>query len=293
MTGRKTAVALGNFDGVHLGHVEVLENARAFAKKLNYLPVTLLFDCHPNEYFKKELKLLTKYRKRNEIIRSFGFEIEEVAFSDIQNMSPEEFVVEILKNKLNAGIVCCGYNYHFGKNSQGNSNSLKEICKKFNIEVQVCDKVEVDGMAVSSSKIRELTENGDISLANKMLGREFSFDSDIFSGSSNGKLMGFPTANQYIKKGVVMPKKGVYISSATIDGENYIGFTDIGTRPTFDDGEIRAETHFFDMNDDLYGKNIELRLHSFLREEMKFDCVDSLVEQLKKDKIKVIEYFKK
>ncbi|MBQ6624286.1 MAG: bifunctional riboflavin kinase/FAD synthetase [Clostridia bacterium] len=293
MTERKTAVALGNFDGVHLGHIAVLKKALMFAEKANYLPVTFLFDCHPNEYFGKNLQLLTTYQQRNELIKSLGFEIQEVKFSEIQNMSPEEFVEKILKNKLNAGVVCCGYNYHFGKNSEGNSNNLKEICQKFNIEVEVCDKVEIDGVAVSSSKIRALIESGNISLANKMLGREFSFDSKVFYGSSNGKLMGFPTANQYIKKGLIMPKKGVYISSGVIDGEKYIGFTDIGTRPTFDDGEIRAETHFFEMDNDLYGKTIELELHHFLRDEMKFDSVDNLVEQLKKDKIRVIEYFKK
>ncbi len=117
MTERKTAVALGNFDGVHLGHIAVLKKALMFAEKANYLPVTLLFDCHPNEYFGKNLQLLTTYQQRNELINSLGFEIQEVKFSEIQNMSPEEFVEKILKNKLNAGVVCCGYNYNFGKNS--------------------------------------------------------------------------------------------------------------------------------------------------------------------------------
>lgn len=289
----KTAVALGSFDGVHIGHAAVLKRTSEYKTEYGFLPVALLFNRHPQECFGKKTSLLTTYKKRNELIENLGIKICGIDFPGVQNMSAQEFVEEIIIKKLNAGAVCCGYNYHFGKNSSGNCQTLETICSSKGVEVSVSDKVEIDSQAVSSSAIRQLLSEGNIELANKMLGREFSFEGKVFFGASNGKKLGFPTANQYFEANMVVPKTGVYASSCRIEGKEYIGFTDIGTRPTFDNGEVRAETHLFGLDRELYGENIEVRLHAFLREEIKFPNKEELIHRLNLDRETVINYFKK
>ncbi|MBQ7654416.1 MAG: bifunctional riboflavin kinase/FAD synthetase [Clostridia bacterium] len=291
MSNKKTAVALGSFDGVHIGHAAVLERALGFKSEYGFIPTALLFKRHPQECFGKKTSLLTSYKKRNELIEKAGLKIFEIDFPDVKDMSAEEFVEEIIIKRLNAGAVLCGYNYHFGKNSSGNCKTLEKICKKNGVIVSVADKVVSNGVPVSSSEIRRLISEGNIVLANKMLGREFSFDGKVFFGASNGKKLGFPTANQYFEKNMVVPKIGVYASSCVIEGKEYFGFTDIGTRPTFDNGEVRAETHLFGLDRELYGENIEVKLYTFLREEIKFPNKEALISQLNLDREKVKKYF--
>ena len=293
MSEIKSAVALGNFDGVHLGHISVLQKALFLKNEYGFQPIALLFKSHPAEFFGKKLTLLTTYQKRNELIEKLGIKVVEIDFESIKDMSPKEFVEEILVKRLNAGAVCCGFNYHFGKNSEGNSETLKQIANEKNIKVFVSEKVEIDSELISSSRIRKAISNGDITLANKMLGREFSFENEVVFGESRGKMLGFPTANQDFRKNIIIPKTGVYASSCDIDEVTYFGFTDIGKRPTFDNGDVRAETHLFDFEKDLYGRNIEIKLYKYLRNEKKFSSEKELINQLNIDKRAVIEYLKK
>lgn len=291
MLNKKTALALGNFDGVHIGHAQVLKTTKLFEEKYNFSPVALVFERHPNECMHKDVQLLTSYEKRNKLIENMGVSVATIDFNNIRDFSPEKFVDEILIGKMNVGAVCCGYNYHFGKNSEGDSKVLEQICRKKGIEIIICPKVVVDGKAVSSSEIRRMIKCADIQSANKMLSRPFSFEGEVFFGASNGKKLGFPTANQYFASNMVVPKTGVYISSCIIDGCEKIGFTDIGTRPTFDNGEVRAETHLFGIDRELYGEKIEVKLHNYLRQEKKFDTINQLISQLNFDKENVIKYF--
>ena len=292
MPETKTAVALGNFDGVHIGHSAVLKQAAHMKSEYSFLPVALLFKTHPCECFGKKTSLLTSYEKRNELISQAGLKIFEIDFNLVKDMSGEEFVQKIIIEKMNAGAVCCGYNYRFGKNSSCTSETLEKICRKKGLVLSVSKKVEIENIPVSSSEIRKLIAEGNVALANKMLGREFSFSGKVFFGASNGKKLGSPTANQYFADNAAVPKIGVYASSCVLGGQEYIGFTDVGRRPTFDNGEVRAETHLFGLDRELYGENIEVKLHEFLREETKFPTKDELIKQLRLDREKVIEYFK-
>lgn len=291
MPETKTSVALGSFDGVHIGHAAVLQRALEYKKEYGFLPTALLFKRHPQECFGKKTTLLTSYKKRNELIKKLGVEIFEIDFLEVKDLTAQEFVEEVIIKKLHAGAVCCGYNYHFGKNSLGNSETLAKLCDENGLKISVSPKVEVDGTPVSSSEIRKLISEGNIEPANVMLGREFSFGGKVFFGASNGKKLGFPTANQYFPENMAVPKIGVYASSCEIEGKKYIGFTDVGKRPTFDNGEVRAETHLFGLDRELYGENIEVKLHKFLREERKFPSKEELISQLNHDRETVIEYF--
>lgn len=280
----KTVLALGNFDGVHIGHLSVLEKAKKTGRIYSCHSAALLFDCHPAEYFGKKAELITRDDEREMLINDVGVKTEKIKFSEICNMSCEEFVQKILKDKYNCPAVCCGYNYHFGKNSSGDSETLKRECEKQGIEVFVCEKIEIDGEAVSSSLIRKLIKEGNISKANKMLGRNFFIKGKVICGEGNGKKMGFPTANQMIPENSVSPKNGVYISRCQAEGRIYRSITDIGVRPTFGENrEKRIETFIFDCEDDLYGKELKVEFIEYLRDEKKFSGENELIKQLEKD----------
>lgn len=280
----KTVVALGNFDGMHLGHTAVLNKA---LEADGLVPCALLF----NEHSEKTLKgsappMLMTDGERRQFIAEKGFRIEEVSFSSICNLSPEEFVDEILCEKLNAGAVVCGYNYRFGKNAAGDSDVLNALCRERNIDCFIVDKVSVDGSDVSSTAIRKLIENGEIHLANRMLGRFFGYTSTVIHGDRRGSEWGFPTANQMLPEGFVMPRFGVYATVVTVDGKQYRGVTNIGKRPTVGTDIILSETNILGFDGDIYGDDIDIRLIEFVRPERKFSSFDELANQIKTDTAK-------
>lgn len=289
----KTAVALGFFDGLHTAHISVLENAAA-RKSDGLIPCVLLFDEHPVHALKgADVGLLLQNGKRDDILASMGLVEVCKIFNDIKDMSPEQFFENILVNELDAAVICCGYNYHFGKNGAGNTETLKKLCEKYGIKVVVSEEVTADGNAVSSTRIRNLIRAGEIQKANELLGRKFGFISEVFVGDQRGRLNGKPTINQYIPDGLVVPAFGVYASEVYIDGETYIGMTNIGSRPTFGEGSVRSETYIFDYSGDLYGKEIETALLEYIRPEIKFVSADALYEQIKEDEKKVRKFQKK
>ena len=290
MARTKTAIALGSFDGVHIGHMAVLDNTLKFKDK-GMKAVALLFDCHPKSFFGVKHHLLLKNEDKIEIIKKMNLECEIISFEKVRDMTPREFFEEILVKEMNVGAVCCGYNYCFGKNSSGNVDELNKLCEEFCVQLCVSDCVENEDGIVSSSVIRELIKNGDITRANKMLGRNFFIREKVVHGAKRGHAMGFPTANQHFHSDMVIPKSGVYVSSTEVNGKIYKSFTDIGNRPTFGETEIRSETHIFDFDGDLYGKEIKVNLHKYLRSEKKFDSLEELVAQLNDDKLSVIQYF--
>lgn len=289
----KTAVALGFFDGLHTAHMSVLENA-AGCKNDGLLPCVLLFDEHPVHALKgADVGLLLQDSKRDEILASMGLVEVCKIFNDIKDMSPEQFFDNILVNELDAAVVCCGYNYHFGKNGAGNTETLKRLCEKYGIKAVVSEEVTADGDPVSSTRIRNLIRTGEIQKANELLGRKFGFSSEVFVGDQRGRLNGKPTINQYIPDGLVVPAFGVYASEVYINGETYIGMTNIGSRPTFGEGSVRSETYILDYSGDLYGKVIEIALLDYVRPEMKFCTIEALYDQIKKDEKKVKKFQKK
>ena len=282
-TTDKTAVALGSFDGLHKGHMSVIACA-LFKKELGLIPLVLLFDTHPllSLTGKSPPEILQK-EKRDIILSSLGIKTETVSFADIKEMSCREFFEKILIGKLDAGVICCGENYRFGKNNAGNTETLKALCDEFNVELCISPTVTENGLPVSSTRIRTAIENGDIPLANTLLGREFSYKYTVVSGDQRGRLMGAPTINQHFGKDFIIPKKGVYASVTVVEGTEYPSVTNIGLRPSFANADLRSETCILGFSGDLYGKDIEVSLLEYLRGEIKFDSMEALGNQIRAD----------
>lgn len=283
----KKAVALGNFDGIHSGHIAVLDTALNVAGS-ELTPFVMLFKEHSEKVLSGMAPpMLMTARERRQFIERYGFGIAEVSFGEIKDMSPAEFVDEILINRMDTGAVVCGFNYRFGKNAVGNADTLKTLCEERGIIFRATQAVEIDGEAVSSTAVRKLIENGEIEKANRMLGRSFGFKSEIIHGDRRGSEWGFPTANQKLPDGLVLPKFGVYACDFTVDGITYKAVTNVGRRPTVGTDVVLCETNIFNFYSDIYGKQADIRLTRFIREERKFNSFDELVEQIRIDANKV------
>ena len=279
----RTAVALGNFDGMHVGHMAVLEAAKSFESE-GLMPVAVLFDEHSLKAITgKAPAMLMTVTERNRIINENGLRIETLVFNEIRDLSPSDFVEKILVGRLGAAAVCCGYNYRFGKGASGTAQTMSEICGRLGLQCRVSGEVDVDRCAVSSTKIRGFIENGEIEKANKMLGRPFGFSSRVIDGDKRGRVLGFPTINQIIPEELAMPRFGVYQSVVTVNGEKFKGVTNVGKRPTVGTEKILSETHILDFDRDIYGENVDVRLIKFIRPEKKFSSFDELARQIKSD----------
>ena len=280
---KKYAVALGSFDGLHLGHMAVINKALSF-KSEGFVPCALVFDVHPMSVAGTgaPVELMTS-DARDRMLEDLGLEVKKVSFESIKDFSAREFVNEVLCKELNAGAVCCGYNYHFGSGAKADSNELSVLCNEFGIACEVSEKVEYKGMSVSSTRIREALQNGDIESANDMLGREFSYDFVVVSGDRRGRLIGAPTINQHFPDGFIVPKFGVYVSAVYVNGELHAAVTNIGRRPSFTCDDLRSETCIMDFSGDLYGKNIKVKLIKYIRPEKVFNSLEELGSQIAVD----------
>lgn len=281
---RGTVIALGNFDGLHLGHQAVINMAVKKSEKLNAAPCILMFLEHtlwalkgdaPPELFAGEVK--------ERVFDETGADIYRIDFNTVKDLTPREFFDEILIGRFNAKGICCGFNYRFGKGAKGNAQMLKEFCDEAGIEIAIIDEEDYKGSAISSTRIREAIQNGEIEDANMMLGRIFSYKTVVVDGDKRGRLLGSPTINQFFQKGFIVPKHGVYSSITYIDGKEYASVTNIGNRPTIGTDIMGSETYILDFSGNLYGKEIEVGLLKFLRPEMKFNDLQQLSDQIKKD----------
>lgn len=290
--GKKTAVALGTFDGLHKGHLSVINEA-VMQRDNGLLPVILLFSDHPSKIISGSApkELFSGIIKEKEIMKT-GCQKYIIPFEKIRNMTPGEFVRDVLKNELNAAFVSCGFNFRFGKNCSGDTQMLGELCKQYEITLAVSGEVKYNGEGISSTVIRKSIENGEIEKANSMLGRYFSYAFEVVTGDRiGGKILGFPTINQLFPEEHIVPKYGVYASAAVVEGKLYPAMTNIGKRPTVGGSHPRSETCILGYSGNLYGTFTEVKLISYLREEKKFPSLEALSEQMKKDSVKAKEIF--
>lgn len=283
-----TVVALGNFDGLHIGHKAVLKNTIEIGLKKNLKPVAMIFFNFPN---RNDKLLLVSENDKINAIKKLGLEVFLIDFCDISYYSPERFVKEILAEKLNAKEICCGYNYHFGRGGNATADDLNVLCNQNGLKLNISRKVLVGGVPISSSRIRELLKNGEIEKANSLLNDDFNYSFLVVDGDKRGRTIGFPTINQYFPHDFIVPKFGVYASVTTIDEKKYFGVTNIGSRPTIGTHDVRSETNIIGYNGNLYGKKINVSLKSYLREEMKFESIEQLKNQIENDTLKAKQYF--
>lgn len=289
----KTAVALGSFDGLHKGHISVIACALSF-RECGLVPYVLLFDSHPllSLTGKAPPKILQD-GMRDSILESIGIKTKTISFKEIMNLTCREFFEEILIKKFNAGAVCCGENYRFGRNNEGGCETLRALCNEYNIELKISESVDYQGLPVSSTRIRQAIEGGEIPSANAMLSREFCYKLKVVSGDRRGRLIGAPTINQHFDENFVIPKIGVYASASTVDGVQYPSVTNIGLRPSFANADLRSETCLLGFSGDLYGRDIEVKLLKYLRPEIKFDSMEALGAQIRLDAAESENIFKK
>jgi len=289
-----SVVVLGNFDGVHYAHRKLVEKAVCIAKEKNLKVVVYTFSQHPKKLLGKKVEILTTNSEKEALFNKMGVDIlvYQKADMDFLGISPEEFVESIVIRKLGAKCVVVGKHYSFGANAKGTSETLKIILNGFSVETYIEELVEMDGSIISSSRIRELLKNGNVSQANTLLGRAFSVEGTVVHGNHLGTGIGFPTANINFDEGKIVPKYGVYAGKATVDGVTYNAVVNIGVKPTVGCDVPLLEAHIIGASLNFYGRRIVFELFEFLREERKYDSLDELKKQIRIDLQNTIEYFK-
>ena len=284
---RGSIVALGNFDGFHLGHQAVVGRAVARAFHERRPVVVATFDPHPVRFFKPDLPpfRLTTLDQRERLFAQAGadamlvFEFGRA----LASMDAEEFIAEVLAKCVAAAGVVTGDDFTFGKGRTGDVELLKSLGEKHGVIAETVPQVLIDGVRVSSGRIREALIAGDSGTATKLLSRDYAIEGVVQNGDARGRELGYPTANLVLGD-YQRPKYGIYAVRAILDdGSEHPGVANLGVRPTFDPPQELLETHLLDYSGDLYGRRMEVALHAFIRAELKFESVDALVEEMRKD----------
>ena len=272
------AAALGSFDGLHLGHRQVIGNTLS-APGLR--PAVITFQQNPSVSLqKKPVPLLTTNEQKLALLEEMGVEVVYLlSFEQIRDMEPEDFV-EALYRVCRVRALSCGFNFRFGKNGRGDAGLLKELCREKGISLSVTPPVSVAGETVSSTRIRACLEQGDVQQAGQLLGRPFGYDFEVTHGRQLGRTWGTPTINQPFPQGYVLPRFGVYASLVEVEGQKYYGVTNIGVKPTVGSDCALSETWIPEFSGDLYGKKVPVELLDFIRPERKFDSLDQLKNEI-------------
>lgn len=281
-------LAIGVFDGVHLGHQAVISTSAEHARAANGTPVVVTFDPHPEKILRpdKAPHLLTATSHKIALIRGLGVRHLLIIPFDkhFAAMEPEDFAQQLIQHSKPLREICVGHEWSFGKNRRGNLQLLTKLGTEFDFNVVGITPVSVNGEIVSSTRIRRAIEQGELQEAATMLGREYTILGTVVHGDDLGKKIGFPTANLSAHS-EQFPPNGVYFSEAKLDGVIYPGVVNLGYRPTMSSGRSDRilEVYLFDFNRDIYGKDLELRFVRYLRPEKKFENVDALVRQIERD----------
>ena len=280
-------VALGNFDGFHLGHQAVVSRAvaRAFHERRPVIVAT--FDPHPVKYFKPEVPpfRLTTLDQREALFAHAGADAMLVFEfgAELASMDAEQFIAEVLAQRIGAAGVITGDDFSFGKGRTGDAALLARLGPEHGVAAEAVSQVLLDGERISSGRIREALVEGDSRTATRMLTRDYAIEGVVQQGDRRGRELGYPTANLMLGD-YQRPKYGIYAVRVTLeDGSEHPGVANLGVRPTFDPPEELLEAHIFDFDGDLYGRKIEVALHAFIREEKKFDGIEPLIAEMRND----------
>ncbi|MFA5527240.1 MAG: bifunctional riboflavin kinase/FAD synthetase [Peptostreptococcales bacterium] len=287
-----TGVALGNFDGVHIGHQKLIKSAVDFCQANHLLSAVFTFRNHPKNLNGNSVKQIMTWEEKVEVMEEMGVDyLIAVEFNEeIMTIKPEDFLKDILLDKLRAKEIFCGFHYHFGHKAQGDTELLDRMKEKYGYGLFVLGAVTYDDEVVSSTRIRELIEEGEMERCNKLLSRNYSVKGEVIPGKQLGKQIGFPTANVIVKDYLAIPKNGVYISKTTVDNKVYKSVTNIGYNPTVGGQKRMVETFIMGLHEDIYGKEIKVEILKRIRPEIKFNNITELTNQIAAD-VKVAQEY--
>lgn len=283
-----TIVTIGTFDGVHIGHQKIIKRLVDIAHKKHLNSVVLTFFPHPRMVLQNnnDIKLLNTIEERETILSDLGLDylVVKTFTKKFANLSAEEFVKNILVDKLNAKHIIIGYDHRFGKGRSANIDDLKSFGKQYDFEVEEISVQDIEDVSVSSTKIRIALNDGDILTANTYLGYSFYITGKVVKGKGLGRKIGFPTANLEIAEDYkLIPKNGVYVIKTSIENKLVYGMMNIGMNPTVNGTKKTIESHFFNFNNDIYNQTLKIEFVARLRDEQKFESVELLKKQLKLD----------
>ena len=291
------ALSLGMFDGVHLGHLSIINKLSEIAGKEQLESAILSFWPHPRKFLNPDdnVKMLNTLEEKLELLEKSGIQniFLKTFDEEFRNLTGTEFCEQVLVDKLNVKHIIIGHDHTFGKNKSGNFDLLKSLSDELGFKVNQLEAVQRNDLNVSSTKIRIALSEGRIQDANEMLGYHYPLTGKVIHGKKLGRTIGYPTANIEVPINKLLPKKGAYIVEVRIDGEFYKGMLSIGTNPTIDDKNesLHTEVYILDFDRDIYGKEITIRFRDFLHDEIKFEGLEKLIEKLDEDK-RLTEEFK-
>ncbi len=290
-----TVLTVGTFDGVHLGHKKIIEFLVDIAKKTSSRSVIVTFEPHPRMVLvdKKSIGILTTLEEKISLFENLGVNIVLVINfnKDFASLSSDEFLQNFLLNKIGLKEIIIGHDHKFGKDRDGDEAKVKHFAVMNNFKVTPIEPVQIDGVTVSSTIIRNYLLSGEVALANKLLGRNYSFSGEVVVGDKRGRTIGFPTINIEVgNAGKILPSTGVYAVKVFWNKHIFNGVMNIGKRPTFkNSGEIITEINLFNFDKDIYGEKVTVEVVEKIREEKKFSSIKDLVEQINKDKEKSLK----
>lgn len=289
-SSQKTIVTLGTFDGMHIGHQAILNKLKLQKKIYGYETLVLTFFPHPRMVLKTDhqISLLNTIDERVKLIDHFGIDhlVVQEFTKEFANLSAEEFVKTVLVDQFNIGKIIIGYDHRFGKNRSADIHNLIEFGKKYHFHVEQISAEELNDVSVSSTKIRNALNVGDVALAKTYLGYPYMVSGTVVSGKQLGRTIGYPTANIKVAQDYkLIPAIGVYVVGVTVKGKDYYGMLSIGTNPTVGGTEKTIEVYIFDFNDTIYDEEITVRFLTRIRGEEHFGSIDLLIEALKNDEV--------
>ncbi len=282
----KSVITIGNFDGLHKGHRVLINKTVQVAKENNYKSIVFTFSNHPANYFSPgTIKNIVTNERKLELLKEMGVDIViNIVFDEFMTtITAQEFVKDLLVEKLGVKKLVVGHDFTFARKKEGNGKLLKELSKTYNFDVEIIEPIKIDNTRISSTYIRQLIKEGRINEVNHYLGYNYSIEGEVIKCRQLGRTIGFPTANIRLNEDMVLPKVGIYSTTVYLNNKSYIGATNVGYNPTVNGQHLSIETHILNFNEEIYGQTLRLEFLDRIRDEKKFNSLDELKQQLEKD----------